>query len=237
NVVALNRFTGELVWKNKGKGERSAYTQSILIKLPQRNLFVTFSAYNFLGFDADTGELLWVHPQDNTPLENRGLGYGDTHCNGPLYEDGMIYYCAGDGNCGVKLKLSEDGSKITQLWRNNDFDGYMGGIIKIGDYIYGTGTAKKALHSVDANTGELVQSLNVGTGAVIAANNMLYYYTQRGELFLIKAENGSMETESSFRVRKGSGEHFSHPVINDGILYQRHGNVLMAFNIKSVKPF
>ena len=60
---------------------------------------------------------------------------------------------------------------------------------------------------------------------------MLYYYNQRGELFLINVENGQLETISSFRIRKGTKEHFSHPVIHNGILYQRHGDVLMAFDI------
>ena len=232
NVVALNRFTGGLAWSCKGYGERSAYTPSKLVKLPSREVFVTFSAYNLMGIDAGTGQLLWTHIQDNLPIEKHGLGYGDTHSNTPLYEDGAIYYSAGDGNCGVKLLLSEDGSQIKEAWRNKEFDGFMGGIVKIGDYIYGTGTVKKELLSVNATTGELAGSLKIGSGAVIAAGPMLYYYNQRGELYLIETDNGQMKEVSSFRVRKGSREHFSHPVIRNGILYQRHGDVLMAFDIR-----
>jgi len=36
---------------------------------------------------------------------------------------------------------------------------------------------------------------------------------------------------SEFKIRKGSDAHFTHPVINNGILYIRHGNVIQAFNI------
>lgn len=46
NVVALNRFTGEVIWKNKGYGERSGYNPGTLIELPMRKIFVTFSAYH-----------------------------------------------------------------------------------------------------------------------------------------------------------------------------------------------
>ena len=56
-----------------------------------------------------------------------------------------IYYAAGDGNCGVKLKLSDDGTKITEVWRNKSFDSFMGGIVKIGNYMYGSGTVKPEL--------------------------------------------------------------------------------------------
>jgi outer membrane protein assembly factor BamB len=69
NVVALNRFTSEIVWISKGAGERPAYNQPQIIKLKSRNILVTFTAYEMLGLDTKTGQLLWVHNQDNTKKE------------------------------------------------------------------------------------------------------------------------------------------------------------------------
>ncbi len=235
NVVALNRFTGDLIWSCKGVGERSGYNPGNIINLSSRKIFVTFSAYHLLGIDAETGELLWTHLQDNTPVEKREPGLGDTHSNNIIYEDGFIYYAAGDGNCGVKLKLSDDGSKITEVWRNINFDSYMGGIVKINDYLYGCGTAKKELKSINSTTGEIIDSLKIGTGALISADNMLYYYNQRGQLSLVSYNQGKMKQESVFKITRGTKEHFSHPVIKNGILYQRHGNTLMAFDIRKSK--
>jgi len=232
NVVALNRFTGKLIWSNKGFSERSAYNPSKLIELPSRNILITFSAYHLMGFDTGSGELLWSQEQDNYPLEKRTLGVGDTHSNAVLFDNGSIYYAAGDGNCGVKLKLSKDGTKITEEWRNTAFDSFMGGIIKIGDYLYGSGTVKPDLRSINANSGEITDSLRVGSGALIAADDMLYYYTQKGDLMLCSYNQGKMEKVSSFRIKRGTQQHFSHPVIHKGILYQRHGNALMAFDIR-----
>jgi outer membrane protein assembly factor BamB len=232
NVVALNRFTGKLIWSNKGFGEASAYNPPKLIQLSARNVLVTFSSYHLMGFDTKTGKLLWAHEQDNFPLDKRIPGNGDTHSNTVIYENGSIYYAAGDGNCGVKLSLSEDGTKITQIWRNKGFDSYMGGIVKIGNFLYGSGTAKPEIVSINATTGQLTDSLRIGSGAIIAADNMLYYYTQKGDLMLLSYKDGNIEKVSTFRINKGTKEHFSHPVINNGILYQRHGNVLMAFDIR-----
>jgi outer membrane protein assembly factor BamB len=232
NVVALNRFTGKLIWTNKGFGETSAYNPPKLIKLPSRNILATFSSYHLMGFDTKTGQLLWAHEQDNYPLAKRAPGYGDTHSNTVLFEDGSIYYAEGDGNCGVKLNLSEDGSKISEVWRNKRFDSYMGGIIKSGNYIYGNGTARPQLLSINATTGELTDSLKIGTGTLISADNMLYYYNQKGDLMLLNYYQGKMEMVSSFRIKKGSDQHFSHPVISKGILYLRHGNALIAYDIR-----
>ncbi len=232
NVVALNRFTGTLIWSNKGFGERSAYNSPKLIELPTRKILVTFSAYHLMGFDIATGNLLWSHEQDNYPPEKRLPGYGDTHCNTVLYDKGSIYYAAGDGNCGVKLKLSEDGTKITEVWRNKGFDSFMGGIVRIGDYLYGCGTTKPELLSINALTGILTDSLRVGTGAIISADDMLYYYTQKGDMMLLSYKEGKIHKVSSFRIKEGNLQHFSHPVINNGILYQRHGTALIAFDIR-----
>ena len=232
NVVALNRFSGELIWTNKGHSERSGYNPGYLIKLSTRKIFVTFSAYKLMGFDTETGELLWTHKQDNYPPEERKMGIGDTHSNCVLFENGAIYYAAGDGLGGVKLQLSEDGSEIKQVWRNKGFDSYMGAIVKIDNYVYGSGTGKKELRSIDTNSGLLSDSLKLGWGAIIAADDMLYYYSQTGRLSLLSFENGKMNQVSEFKITRGKKEHFSHPVINNRVLYQRHGNVLMAFAIE-----
>ena len=231
NVVALDRFTGEQLWSNPGFSEYSGYNPGKLIFLSQRSLFVTFTAYHIMGLDAETGELLWSQEQTSYPPEKRSLGYGDTHANSVIYSDGSIYYAAGDGNQGVRLDLSEDGSEITEVWRNPGFDSFMGGIVKIGNYLYTSGTTAQYFKSIDGTTGVLKDSLKIGQGAVIAADEMLYYYNQRGEMNLISYNEGKLKKVSSFKITKGTRHHFSHPVIHQGVLYQRRGETLMAYDI------
>jgi hypothetical protein len=61
---------------------------------------------------------------------------------------------------------------------------------------------------------------------------MIYYYNWRGELALFEANNGKLTKKSEYKIEKGTKEHFSHPVIKNGVLYQRRGNALMAFDIR-----
>jgi len=49
----------------------------------------------------------------------------------------------------------------------------------------------------------------------------------------VKATPEKFEIISSFKVPMGTGEHWAHPVILDGILYIRHGDTLMAYDIKA----
>ncbi len=232
NVVALNRHTGELVWSQSAFAERSAYNQGSLIRLPHREVFVTFTAFHLLGLDTETGELLWSQEQWGVPLEDRDIGKGDTHPNGVLYENGSIFYSSYDGNRGVRLDLSEDGTTISEKWRNPGFDGLMGGMIKMGNYIFGEATTTQYFMAVNATTGQITDSLKTGRGIVIAADEMLYYYNQRGIVRLISPRDGKLTEISSFKITKGTGQHFSHPVINKGILYLRRGQTLMAFDLR-----
>jgi outer membrane protein assembly factor BamB len=230
NVVALNRFNGQIEWICKGMGEIPGYNSPILVQSGKK-LIVAFTAYHLLGIDAYTGQLVWSHEQVNVPPAERQPGMGDTHSNSVYYENGFIYYVAGDGNCAVKLKLSLDGKTIEQVWRNPAIDDYMGGFIKIGDNIYTGSDSKRNLLCFSATTGLVSDSLKIGCGAILLADNLLYYYNQRGEMTLVKPGE-KLEKISSFKVTAGTKEHFSIPVIAGGILYIRHGKSLLAYDIR-----
>ena len=54
---------------------------------------------------------------------------------------------------------------------------------------------------VYAGTGMgILGCLKAGTGAVIAADNMLYYYNWGGELSLISCENGKLQKQGAFKL-------------------------------------
>jgi len=223
NVVALDRFTGEIKWICKGLGQKTAYCSPLLIKTTNRKILVTFSESALLGIDTKDGKLLWSHSQ---------IDGNDIQVNTPLYENGYIYYVTGNGNGSVKLKLSEDGSKITEIWKNKSAKNSFGGFVKLNDFIYASGNRKRRWFSIDATTGQVKDSLKFDRGSTIAADGMLYMYNERGYLGLCKPNGAKMELISSFRIMQGTKSHFSHPVINNGILYLRRGNSLLAFDIK-----
>lgn len=233
NVVALNSQNGELIWTCAGKGERPGYNPAKLIKVGERKLFLTFSAYHLLGIEAETGQLLWSHEQLNTTLENRKPGIGDTHGNTVLFSNNIIYYVEGDGNCAVALQLSDDGLSIHQLWNNAVIDNFMGGIIMHDNFIYSCSFSANQLVKIDCKNGAVVESLPLGRGSVIMADNMLYYYSQSGEVHLVNIHGEKMQTVSSFKVENGSHEHFAHPVIQNGVLYIRHGEYLGAYSVSN----
>lgn len=224
NFVALNRFTGETEWISKAKGEKPAFCSPLLIELPTRKIIVTFSEFSLYGLDAESGKMLWVHNQDTLC---------DIHGNTPIYDKGFIYYTAGCGNGTVKLQLSEDGSKITEVWKTMDMDNIQGGIIKVGEKIFGAGHRKIKLKALDMNSGKFVDSLDIKRGITIYADSLIYYYAEQGGFMNLVKPEPKLELISSFRIEKGTSEHFAHPSIKNGVLYVRHGNTLMAYDIKN----
>ena len=61
---------------------------------------------------------------------------------------------------------------------------------------------------------------------------MFYCYDEKGNVGLVKASPKGFDIVSTFSVSQGSGKHWAHPAISDGRLYIRHGDALMAYDIK-----
>lgn len=223
NIVALDRFTGNVAWTSKAMSDTVSYCSPLLVKLPARNILVTFSGHYLLGLDAKTGALLWSHEQV--------FHIYHQHCNTPIYADGCIYYIAGEGNGAVKLELSADGSSIKEIWRNPDIKNVFGGFVKINDHLF-TPDRNQRIKCLDTKTGLVVDSVKVNKGSLIYADGMLFCYSDNGDVNLIKLTGTRMELTGKFKCTKGTKEHFAHPVISKGILYIRHGKTLLAYNIK-----
>ncbi|MGE5395427.1 MAG: PQQ-binding-like beta-propeller repeat protein [Candidatus Saccharibacteria bacterium] len=223
NVVALNRKTGETIWACPGLGELSAYCTPLLVKLPSRQLLVTHTASHVLGIDASTGKLLWSAEHPNQWA---------VHANTPIYSDGGLFVFSGYGQGGEKLKLSTDGSSVTNEWSIKSFDSRMGGAVLLNGYLYGSGDNGRSWQCIDWKTGEQkYSSTEIVKGAVIAVNNKLIGYSEKGDLFMADADPSGFKVISKAKVTLGTEAHWAHPVVNNNILYVRHGDTLMAYKI------
>jgi len=223
NVIALSRMTGEPIWSCPGLGELSAYCTPLLVTLPARQLLVTHTASHVVGIDATTGKLLWSFEHPNQWA---------VHPNTPIYSDGGLFVFSGYGQGGEKLKLSADGSSVTKDWEIKSLDSRIGGAVLIDGYLYGSGDTGRSWQSIDWKTGEQkYASTEVAKGVVIAANKMLIGYSEKGELFLADANPSAFKVISKTKVALGTEQHWAHPVIHNGVLYVRHGNTLIAYQI------
>jgi outer membrane protein assembly factor BamB len=223
NIVALNRHTGKLIWKSKALGDSTAYSSPILIPHPSGKILVNFTIHNMIGLNASTGELLWSVPQNQER---------DIQACTPVYSDGFLYTVNGSGSGAVKYAISSDGKSITELWQNPKVTDVHGGFVLFGDHLYTSMYRPRRYCSVNCETGIITDSLKFDKGAIILADSMLYCYTEKGMVGLVKPMDGKLELISSFKLPVGTKEYFTIPVIEGGTLYIRHGDALLAYNIR-----
>lgn len=226
NLVALNRHSGETIWTSNGFGEPAAYCSPVLVVHNHTRLIVTMTASSVIGIDADTGEFYWRKEQ------RQG---NNIQANTPVYSEGVVYCSSGSSknNCGLlALKLSEDGTKVEQLWRNESYKNLMGGIVLLDGVIYGSEYRKKEWYSINTSNGEKhLLSNDFGGGVIIYAEGLFYCYSEQGQIALVQMDQENFMIKGKIDVPLGTHQHWAHPVIKNGRLYMRHGNSLMVYNI------
>ena len=103
----------------------------------------------------------------------------------------------------------------------------------VDGYLYGSGDKGREWRCVSWETGEeKYASKDIAKGVTIYADGMLYCYSERGELALVEATPEGFNIVSQTKVELGTAQHWAHPVINNGRLFVRHGDVLIAYKIK-----
>ncbi len=222
-VVALDKITGRIRWETKSLSEQSGYCCPVVINHGGNRLILTMSQGSVLGIDAETGANPWRFAHQAA----EGI-----HPISPLYHAGHVYAVAGYESGGMMIKLSADGLEAEQVWTDKKLDCHTGGVQLIDGHIYGTNHAGKWI-CLNWKSGEVVHELDgVGKSAIIFADGLIYAYTTSGRACLIKPSPQELKVISSFEIPHGSGEHIARPVIAHSRLYIRHGDALMAYDIK-----
>ncbi|UCG46558.1 MAG: PQQ-binding-like beta-propeller repeat protein [Phycisphaerales bacterium] len=226
SLMALDKDTGEKIWQTNGLSQQSAYCSARLIRHGNRHLVVTMVEKGIVALDPETGNVLWQHEQ----LNRFGV-----RPSPPLYAAGSIYFCAGGGSGGIQLALADDGASVTEKWTDKNLDPQMHGTVLVDGCIYGTAqSANRGLVCLDWNTGKMLWNAPaVKMAAVVSADDMLYTYGEDGTVRLVKPSREAFTPVSRFTVTQGEAQHWAHPTIANGRLYIRHGDALMAYDIKT----
>lgn len=240
-MVALNKQTGELVWESESLNDTSAYVSPIRIEQGGKEIIVNLLSRHLIGVDASDGKILWKYDYASLRPE-KGLeiwpGAPFTNTITPLYHEGKIYITGGYEHVGAMFKLDDNGSAIHLLWIDSTLDCHHGGVVLVNGYIYGSNWISNASGNwccIDWETGKTRYEEKWFTkGSIITADGMLYCYEEKnGNIGLVRATPEKFDLISRFRISEGRGPHWSHPVIGEGILYIRHGEVLMAFDLRN----
>ena len=233
-MVALNKMTGETVWESKSIDDKPAYVSPLLIDRNGRKQIVTVTENNAIGINPANGNIDW---QFDYGSYAGGQWKANINTNTPLYQNGKIFITNGYDHKSVMLDLSEDASSVQLAYVDSLLDVHHGGAVQLDGYIYGANwinNRKGYWVCLDWNTGKKMYETEwENKGSIISDEGMLYCYDEKdGNIALVKADPKEFKVISSFKVPYGKGPYWAHMVINEGVLYVRHGNAVMAYSIK-----
>lgn len=235
SLVAFNINDGKVIWEAEPLNQEPQYVNPKLIEYAGKKMIVTVMGTDIFAVNSKDGKILWkVNYEEINAATGRVM---KNHAITPVYRDGCILIANGYNWVALKLKLSADGNSVEKVWENRNFDPQLGGVVLLGDNLYGNNHMSKPVDTwvcVDWNSGKtLWTSKWFSKGSVISADGMLYLYEEKsGHVALVKPDPAKLDIVSEFQITKGEGPFWAHPVISKGKLYIRHGDVLMVYLIK-----
>ena len=231
-MVALDKLNGKTIWKSKSLNDNPSYTSPLLIDYGGRKTIVNVTENYIIGVNPADGDIIWKFDFGSYATER------NNNINTPIFADGYIYVTSGYNHKCVKLKLSDDATSVSLVWVDEVLDVHHGGAVKVDNYIYGSNWIRNAMGNwvcLNWETGEVMYEKEwINKGSIIAADGMLYCYEEKsGNLALVKATPEDFKVVGTLKVDSKRGPFWAHPVIKGGILYVRHREMLMAFDIRS----
>ena len=224
-IVALNKVTGETVWRSTGINAGPEYSSCIAFDCGAVDVIATGTKAGVVGVSAKTGEKLWLNAWCKGNVAN---------CPDPQYSDGYLFWANGYGKGGVCLKLTPAGDKVTaeEVFTTQDFVCHHGGYVILDGHIYGN--HNRGWTCMELKTGKVKwYEPAVGKGSLCYADGMLYVFGERsGKAGLLVCSPDATEVRGTFSV-EGSGPSWAHPVVIGGRLYLRYDDNLYCFDVKA----
>ena len=239
-IVALDRKTGDVIWKSEIEDCGGAgYSSVVKSKAGGVEQYVTVlgKTGGAVGVRAKDGELLWRHT---------GVAGKVANVPTPIVRDDYVFYTTGyddGGSALLKIVRKRGEFAAEEVWTKdaNDLRNHHGGVVLVGDYLYGGhGQNNGFPFCVNFETGESMWPRKRGPGdrsaAVTYADGRLYFRYEDGTVALIEADPTECKIVSTFSIPEGSRPSWSHPVVAGGRLYLRDKDRLLCYEVRDPGP-
>ena len=217
-LLALDKRTGEQVWKVEREGQATSYSTPSVVEGPSGPEIIVNCSEGVEAYDAETGQKLWQFTEANrfpvpTPVHSNGVVYMTrSHRSGPY----MALKTGGKGDI-------ED----THVnWHVDTGTPYVSSLIHYQGLIY-MANGLGIVTCVDAETGERIWQERLGgvySTTPVAADGKIYFFSESGDALVLRAGR-----EAEVLARNKLSEHFiASPAIADGKLFVRSDLNLIA---------
>jgi outer membrane protein assembly factor BamB len=208
-LVALNKNTGERVWR--AEGIESSWSSPHLVHLPDGQVELVLSVEGrLLGFDPATGEALWSCD-----------GIRSYVCPTAVSRDGIVYVTGGRQSQVMAVRAGGRGdvTETHRLWEASAGANVCSPVID-GDYLYWVSDRNQAAYCVNRHTGEILYNERMRGqpyASAVLADDKLYVVT-RNEGTLVLAAKPEFELLAHNRFEDRSTFNASPAIAGDSIL-------------------
>jgi outer membrane protein assembly factor BamB len=233
-LVAFKKATGELVWQTKDFTDRAAYCSAVAADIGGTHQVIQLTGNSVVGVDAKTGDVLW-----------RQQRAGKTAViPTPVVKDNLVYVTSGYGvGCNlIRVSAANGTFKAEEVYAGKDMTNHHGGVVLIGDYLYGYSDGKGWVCQ-ELKTGKVAWAeKKLGKGCLTAADGQLYLFSEdEGTVVLIDAspdgwkEKGRFPLPAQTNIPRRQGKIWTHPTVANGRLYLRDQDLILCFDVKEAK--
>ena len=226
-VAAFDKKSGNVLWRSKDLTDGAQYSSLVAADIGGVHQYVVFTGASVAGVAPD-GKLLWR-------AERKGR---TAMVPTPIVADNLVYVTSGYGvGCNLfKITGSANDFKAEQVYANTDMKVHHGGVVRLGDYVYGS-SDPGILTCMELKTGKVAwKDRSVGKGAVAYADGRLYLRSEGGdgEVALVEASSDGYKEHGRLKQPdRSKSPSWAHPVIAGGKLYLRDMDVLLCYDIKA----
>ena len=223
-LVALNKTNGELVWTSGDVTEGAHYSSPLVAEIGGVRQIVQFARESVFGVSIKDGKFLWKY---NKPAN------GTANCCQPIVDQDHVFASSNYGTGGGLAKITGSGDTFSaeEVYFEKKMDCHHGGIVKIGQWMYSNGGGP--LICMDFLTGKIQwQNRSVGKGSLIAADGMLYVFSENHEVALVDISPGEYTERGRFKIKAHGRPSWAHPIIADGKLFLRDQESLTAYDLR-----
>jgi outer membrane protein assembly factor BamB len=230
-VVALNKFSGEVIWATKVPDvDRPGYCSLIAAQIGGVRQYVAVFPHRTIGVAAQDGRTLW-HDGKLKPH------YGA--CHTPQIWDDYLYFPTSYHRDSVLLKLvrTESGFEVQEKYRRRMWlDPFQDNTVLVDDHIF-TFLFPSQPIGIAIRTGETVwqqeKQPQRGRVGVTYADGRLYARYSNGLMTLVDVTPGGFVEKGSFTILDHVRSYGStNPVIADGRLLLRDNARLFCYDIR-----
>lgn len=217
SVVALNKLTGAVVWKNGS--DVAGYASLVALDVEGERCFMQFAAEHLVLRRMKDGSELWRHPWKTS--------YGVNSAT-PIVQGSEVFISSGYGFGCALGRFSLKG--FEEVWRNKNMRNHVNSCVLLNGFLYGYDDSE--LKCLDWKTGEVKWANRAyGKGALLYSDGRLILYGQGGKLGVAEASPEAFKELSSFQALQGQNT-WANPVLANGRLYVRNIDTLAALDVK-----